>query len=192
MDANILGKIIRIIPTAQILNRKFGFVHDSTTAEINGIKGRLVWDYILINEISFEDMDGNIMSLFTSASDKATQAKWNEFVKKMEPRDAHFRMRHLLSCMYLLSSLIFGIHQDLLNRSFIVHKKFRREVLVLKIRKLTNQLKPPCPKCPYTLGLVHTVNNPCPECKADGYQMFERFKKHVSGEALDSDLPHLR
>ena len=80
--AIVLGIIKNVIPMAHILDRKFGFVHDSTTAEINGIKGRLVWDYILINEISFEDMEGNIMSLFTSVSDKETKAKWNEFVKK--------------------------------------------------------------------------------------------------------------
>lgn len=60
-----------------------------------------------------------------------------------------------------------------------------REVLILNTKKLINQLKPPCPKCPYTLGLVHTtVKSPCPECKDNGYQIFERFKRIASGESM--------
>lgn len=43
-----------------------------------------------------------------------------------------------------------------------------------KLRK-----KPPCPKCPYTLGQVHTFANPCPECKEYGYQMYERFLRET-------------
>lgn len=52
--------------------------------------------------------------------------------------------------------------------------------------KLNYMLKKPCPKCPYTLGFVHTVKNPCPECKANGYQSYEHFKKYMRGEHLDS------
>lgn len=51
--------------------------------------------------------------------------------------------------------------------------------------KLNYMLKKPCPKCPYTLGLMHTVKNPCPECKANGYQLYECFKKYMQGH-LDS------
>ena len=40
----------------------------------------------------------------------------------------------------------------------------------------------PCAKCPYKLGLVHTVVNPCPQCKANGYQTFERFQKQATGD----------
>lgn len=54
----------------------------------------------------------------------------------------------------------------------------------MNIKKLVYQIKPPCPKCPYTLGLVHTVKNPCPECKANGYQTFERFKRIASKEPM--------
>lgn len=39
-----------------------------------------------------------------------------------------------------------------------------------------------CAKCPYKLGLVHTVVNPCPQCKENGYQTFERFQKQASGD----------
>ena len=44
------------------------------------------------------------------------------------------------------------------------------------------QVKPPCDKCPYKLGQVHTVVNPCPQCKANGYKTYERFTKELSGE----------
>lgn len=59
-----------------------GIVHESVPAEINGKKGFLVWDFIVWNEITFDDEDGNIMSLFNSVSDDETKAKWNEFVSK--------------------------------------------------------------------------------------------------------------
>ena len=36
-------------------------------------------------------------------------------------------------------------------------------------------LKAPCGKCPYKLGLVRTIVNPCPQCKADNYRTYERF-----------------
>ena len=55
----------------------------------------------------------------------------------------------------------------------------------MRIKKLIYQIKPPCSKCPYTLGLIHTVKNPCPECKENGYQTFEWFKRKASGGAID-------
>ena len=59
--------------------------HDSryyTEAEINGIRGFLVWDFIVYNEITFDDAEGNIMSFFTSMSDDETEAEWNRLVRK--------------------------------------------------------------------------------------------------------------
>lgn len=55
----------------------------------------------------------------------------------------------------------------------------------MKTIKLVYQIKPPCSKCPYTLGLIHMVKNPCPECKENDYQMFERFKTQASGRYED-------
>lgn len=43
--------------------------------------------------------------------------------------------------------------------------------------KLIYRIKPPCFQCPYTLEQVHTLIDPCPKCKATGYQMFEQFQK---------------
>ena len=60
------------------------------------------------------------------------------------------------------------------------------EVLPLKLKKLIHHMNPPCAKCPYKLGLVHTVVNPCPQCKTNGYQAFERFQKQASGDGAIS------
>ena len=47
--------------------------------------------------------------------------------------------------------------------------------VTLTMKKILHKIKPPCPKCPYTLGQIHTLRNPCPECKTNSYQMYERF-----------------
>lgn len=48
--------------------------------------------------------------------------------------------------------------------------------------KKDNLKRKPCAKCPYTLGLIQTVSNPCPVCKMNGYQSYEWFQKQLSGE----------
>lgn len=53
----------------------------------------------------------------------------------------------------------------------------RRRHHDMSMKDLLYKVKPPCDKCPYKLGLVHTVANPCPQCKENGYTMFERFQK---------------
>lgn len=45
--------------------------------------------------------------------------------------------------------------------------------------KLTYLIKPPCLKCPYKLGFIHTLINPCPQCKENGYKTFEQFQRHL-------------
>lgn len=42
--------------------------------------------------------------------------------------------------------------------------------------------KKPCAKCPYKLGIIKTLINPCLECKLNGYQFYDQFLKQVSGE----------
>ena len=49
------------------------------------------------------------------------------------------------------------------------------------MKKLLYRIKPPCPECPYTLGLVHTFANPCPTCRINGYRTFERFQRFGRG-----------
>lgn len=45
------------------------------------------------------------------------------------------------------------------------------------MKNLIYNINPPCPKCPYTLGLIHTTVSPCSQCKSGGYRAYERFKK---------------
>ena len=45
----------------------------------------------------------------------------------------------------------------------------------MTIKKLMYSIKPPCPNCPYTLGHVEFVENPCPTCKMDNYKTYERL-----------------
>lgn len=58
----------------------------------------------------------------------------------------------------------------------------------MKTKNLSYRIKPPCPRCPYKLGLVHAFANPCPACKADGYRTFERLQGELQkgpGDAED-------
>ena len=41
------------------------------------------------------------------------------------------------------------------------------------IKKLIYWIKPPCAKCPYTLGKVKFIYNPCHTCKMDNYKMYQ-------------------
>lgn len=50
----------------------------------------------------------------------------------------------------------------------------------MNLENLIYQIKPPCAKCLYKLGQTYTLINPCPQCKENGYQMFERFQKRIS------------
>ena len=45
--------------------------------------------------------------------------------------------------------------------------------------KSTKHIIPPCAKCPYTLGHVKTLINPCPKCKRNGYSTYDWFLKVV-------------
>ncbi len=57
----------------------------------------------------------------------------------------------------------------------------------MKLNDLTHQMKPPCAKCPYKLRLVQTLTNPCPQCRENSYQMFERFQKQLSRGTADGE-----
>ena len=78
----VLAIIQQLIPEAKKISKAHGFVHKRTEAEINGIRGFLVWDFIVYNEITFDDAEGNIMSFFTSTSDDKTEVEWNRLVRK--------------------------------------------------------------------------------------------------------------
>jgi hypothetical protein len=37
------------------------------------------------------------------------------------------------------------------------------------------KIKLPCLKCPYKQGKIHTLVNPCPQCRLNGYKTYEIF-----------------
>ena len=78
----VLAIIQQLIPEAKKISKAHGFVHKRAEAEINGIRGFLVWDFIVYNEITFDDAEGNIMSFFTATSDDKTEVEWNRLVRK--------------------------------------------------------------------------------------------------------------
>ena len=47
---------------------------------------------------------------------------------------------------------------------------------------MNNLGKKPCSQCPYTLGLIRTIANPCPKCELNGYQSYEWFQKQLLGD----------
>ena len=72
-----------VVVNEVIENKPYGIVHDSAFVEINGVKGRIVWDYIIFNELTFEESETEKkLSLFTSANDEETRTKFEEYVKK--------------------------------------------------------------------------------------------------------------
>ena len=62
---------------------EYGFIERQAFIKYRGKEGRLVWDYILLNELTFEDSEtGEQYSLGKSASDKKTEKIFNELVEK--------------------------------------------------------------------------------------------------------------
>ncbi len=47
----------------------------------------------------------------------------------------------------------------------------------MSLKNLLNRKKAPCAECPYKLGAVTTPINPCPQCKLNNYNAYERFLK---------------
>lgn len=45
----------------------------------------------------------------------------------------------------------------------------------MRQKEIISQKKAPCGKCPYKLGIIETLANPCPQCKRNNYDSYERF-----------------
>ena len=60
-----------------------------------------------------------------------------------------------------------------------------RRCCSVKLKDLPHRIVRPCVKCPYTLGLVHTVVNPCPLFQENGYQTYQRFQNKMSKGETD-------
>lgn len=84
-----IKKIIRTIETVSngidviIREKPYGIVHESAFVDIEGQKGRIVWDYIIWNELTFEVTEtGKKLSLLSGRSDAETKEKFDELVSK--------------------------------------------------------------------------------------------------------------
>lgn len=77
---DILSSVGHIIESTK---NSYGIIHKQAFINYHGRNGRLVWDYILLNELTFEDAEtGNQYSLGLSASDKKTEEIFNEIVRR--------------------------------------------------------------------------------------------------------------
>jgi cytochrome c1 len=58
------------------------------------------------------------------------------------------------------------------------------------MKKLLYKINSPCKKCPYKLGLVQFVQNPCPQCKLNKYDTYERLVngKYRLDEIIRKDI----
>ena len=76
----VLAALQEVVPEAVKLIRDVpGIVHKCKPAVINDVKGLLIWEYLLYNEIYFRDMNGNEFTLYHSASNKKTKKKWKKY-----------------------------------------------------------------------------------------------------------------
>lgn len=73
----------------KILDRGYGFIEKKAKVNIDGVPGKLVWDYILWNDITFETkMKKNgkkgkkkkRYELYTGLSHKKAKKKWKKLI----------------------------------------------------------------------------------------------------------------
>lgn len=85
MNMSILGPILKAIPWAKVISKVKKtnmIIEKQTEAEINGVRGFLIWDYLIYNEISFDASDGTVLSFYSGLSDEKTKAEWNRLVER--------------------------------------------------------------------------------------------------------------
>lgn len=111
------------------------------------------------------------MKIYSISSAKETQNKLSATITGLE--ENYHRQDQIVR---------FRFNSDTKEEGYDIHNK---PVIIRRhhnMKQLIHQIKPPCDKCPYKMGLVHTVVNPCPHCKENGYQTFERFQMQASGD----------
>lgn len=62
----------------------------------------------------------------------------------------------------------------------------------MNAKELLYSINPPCKKCPYRLGLVRTVVDPCLRCRMNHYSMYDRFCRERMGEHPEEDSDDTR
>ncbi|UUV17565.1 hypothetical protein NRK67_01665 [Fusobacteria bacterium ZRK30] len=64
------------------VGRTYGAIHKTRPIIYGGIKGVLIWDYIVWNELTFLDENKKITSLKTSFSDEEMEKEFNYHLEK--------------------------------------------------------------------------------------------------------------
>ena len=89
MDIKDIITILNVIVEAgksvsdYLRTKPYGIIHKSALITYGGKKGRLVWDYILWNELTFEDLEtGEKYSLANGFSDKEIETRFDELVNQ--------------------------------------------------------------------------------------------------------------
>jgi len=61
----------------------------------------------------------------------------------------------------------------------------------MSLKKLVRMVKPPCSKCPFTLGKIKFAANPCLECKRNDYATYNRLvgERHIGTKTIKSENP---
>ena len=59
----------------------------------------------------------------------------------------------------------------------------------MNLKRLLHRIRSPCAKCPYTLGHIKAVDNPCPHCKVNGYKTFDMFNEYLRREQSGKKYP---
>ena len=85
METDWLSTLTKTIESTSnmmnIVSKSYGLIHKREIVEYNGKKCWLVWDSILYNEITLEEMEtGKQMQMWTSKDATETEAKFNEII----------------------------------------------------------------------------------------------------------------
>ena len=59
---------------------------------------------------------------------------------------------------------------------------FQEQKEVIHTNNISKTGMSPCAKCPYKLGIIKTLINPCPQCKNSAYSTFKHFIKEKEKE----------
>ena len=119
------------------------------------------------------------MKIYSISSAKETQNKLSATITGLE--ESYHRQDQIVRVRF---------NSDTKEEGYDIHNELAIIRRHHNMKQLIHQIKPPCDKCPYKLGLVQTLTNPCPQCEENGYQTFERFQQQASGDYPISGEKH--
>ena len=76
----------KVCKGAKKLEKSYGFIEKKAKVNIDGVPGKLIWDYILWNDITFERKGKNgkkkQYALYTGLSHGKAKKKWKKLIKE--------------------------------------------------------------------------------------------------------------